>query len=261
MPLLGKFSRGSSANTQTPAAQPPNGYQSTSRGPKPPTTGPAFISSTFGSSQATPPAQGSTNPLNINYPRKSSPRPSSFFPIFRMSPQTQPSHRTPPHPSAKTLQTQAVPLVNHPPKSSPSNNVPVLETRATEVPRPSGTSSSWRSLFSRSASRDKPPISGTGSATRPSTPSRAPSPEPLVTGPNMTRPVNRVFEGMHETKAIAVLPVYASSGSKSSLTSGSVPSLVAEVRFLRFIFGNFHLTRRFSRLQNRRCGRKQGWSR
>jgi hypothetical protein len=230
MPLLGKFSRGSSVNTQTPAAQPPNGYQPTSRGPKPPTTGPAFISSTFGSSQATPYAQSTTNPLNINYPRKSSRSPSSFFPIFRMSPQTQPSHRTP-QPSARTLQTQAVPLVNRPPKSSPSNNVPVLETRATEVSRPSGNSSSWRSLFSRSASRDRPPIGGTGSATRPSTPSRAPSPESLVTGPNMTRPVNRVFEGLHETKAIAAHPVYASLGSKSSLTSGSVPSLVAEVRF------------------------------
>jgi len=236
MPLLGKFSRGSSTNTQTPVAQPHNGYQSTSRGPKPPPTGPAFISSPFGSSQATPSAQGATNPLNISYPRKSS-RSPSFFPIFRMSPQTQPSHRMPPQPSAKTLQTQAVPIVNQPPKSSPSNNVPVLETRATEVPRPPGTSSSWRSLFSRSASRDKPPISGTGPATRPSTPSRAPSPESLVTGPNMTRPVNRVFEGVHETKALAVHPVY--SGSKSSLTSGSVPSLVAEVRFYGLYLEDF----------------------
>jgi hypothetical protein len=246
MPLLGKFSRGSSTNTQTQAAQVPNGYHSTSRGPKPPTTGPAFVSSTSGSAQATPSAQGTTNPLNVKYPRKSS-RSPSFFPILprRMSPQTQPTHGTSSQPTA-TSQTQAVPFVTQPPKSSPSNNVPILETRSAEVPRPSGTNSTWRNLFSRSASRDrdKPPVNGAGSAARPSTPSRAPSPESLLAGPNMTRqllPVNRVFEGVHETKSVAVRPAYASSGSKSSLTSGSLPSLVAEVRFLRlFGFGKFH---------------------
>jgi hypothetical protein len=236
MPLLGKFSRGSSTNSQTPAAQVPNGYQSaSSRGPKPPTTGPTFVSSTLGSSQTTPSAQGITNPLIFNYPRKSSRSPSSFFPILprRMSPQTQPPHGTSPQPTT-TRQTQAVPVVAQPPKSSPSNNVPFLESRATEASRPSGTTSTWRSLFSRSTSRDKPPTSGTSSVTRPSTPSRAPSPESSMTRPNMVRqqlPANRVFEGVHETKAIAVHPAYASSGSKSSLTSGSVPSLFAEVRF------------------------------
>lgn len=242
MPLLGKFSRGSSTNSQTPAAQVPNGYQSTSRGSKPPTTGPTFVSSTLGNSQTTPSAQGTTNLLNFNYPRKSSRSPSSFFPILprRMSPQTQPPYGTSPQPST-TRQTQAAPLVAQPPKSSQSNNVPFLETRATEASRPSGTTSTWRNLFSRSTSRDKAP-NGTSSVARPLTPSRAPSPESLVTRPNTVRqqlPVNRVFEGVHETKAIAVHPPYASSASKSSLTSGSVPSLVAEVRFLQI--GNHHV--------------------
>lgn len=238
MPLLGKFSRGSSANQQSSNTQTGSGFQSTSRGPKPPTTAPNFASSSHGASQTIPSGQGFSLP-NLNYTRKSSRSPSSFFPILprKVAPQNLPPHGTSqqPPPTSQS-QTQTAPFVTQQTKTASSSiSAPVLETRATDTSRSPASTSTWRNLFTRSSSREKPQSSATAPASYLPTSSRAPSSESLAAVPSMARqraPINRVFEGVNETKSSAVRPVYASSGSKSSLTSGSVPSLLADVRVL-----------------------------
>lgn len=243
MPLLGKFSRGSSANPQTSTnSQTNNGYQSTLRGPKPPTTGQSYGFSPFGSSQSTPSAQTSNSP-NLNYPRKSSRSPSSFLPIYSRKTTTQ---NSPPPATTQqpppTSQMQTVPFTTQPHKATTtSTSVPILETRAVDASRPPTSTSTWRNFFSRSSSREKPQSNTTTSgAARPPSSSRVPSNESLTAGSRAKRQrgrEDRVFEGVHETKSSAVRPAYASSGSKTSLTSGSVPSLASDVGTIsKFIF-------------------------
>lgn len=245
MPLFGK-SRSSSANPQpSTTSQPTNGFQSSLRGPKPPTTGPTASSAAYGSSQSTPYGQGP----NLSYPRKSSRSPSSFFPVLPRKTTTQnpASHGTSQLPPSAS-QSQPAAFTAQPTKTTTSSrNVPILETRATDTSRPPNTST-WRDWFSRSTPRDK---SQSGAATpptaRPSS-SRVPSTDSVGAGSNMARqhaPENRVFESVRETKSSALRPSYASSGSKSSLTSGSVPSLLSDVSINRYFFSplEWHLTK------------------